>query len=59
MIRAALRLICAVFLILGLVWVYTLMYGGPLGPIFVWLTHFLPANLRFQPAPVPIRPITG
>jgi hypothetical protein len=37
MIRAALRLICAVFLILGLLWVYTLMYGGPLGPIFVWL----------------------
>jgi hypothetical protein len=59
MIRAVLRTVCAILLILGLLWVYTFMYGGPLGPFFAWLTQFLPPNLRFEPAPVPIRPLTG
>jgi hypothetical protein len=59
MIRAVLRTICAILVLIGLAWTYTLFYGGPFAPFFAWLTHILPPNLQYNPVPNVIKPIAG
>ncbi len=59
MIRAVVRTTCFIVVMIGLAWIYTLFYGGPFGPFFAWLTHFLPPNYHYNPLPVAIKPIPG
>jgi len=48
------KFLCLVFIILGLAWVYTFFYGGPLVPFYAWLAEYLPQGkgINLNPAPL-------
>jgi len=48
------RNICIVIIVVGLAWIFTLFYGGPLTPFFAWLAQQLPhgSPLNLNPAPL-------
>jgi hypothetical protein len=48
------RIICTVLIVVGLAWIYTLFYGGPFGPFFLWLDQHLPHAMQINVTPAPL-----
>jgi hypothetical protein len=59
MIRAVLRAMCGVLIVLGLMWIYTLFYGGPFIDLFAWLNQYLPQNVQISLPSTALKPVTG
>jgi len=59
MIRAILRTMCGLLIVLGLMWIYTLFYGGPFIALFAWLNDYLPQNIQISLPSTPFKPVTG
>jgi len=48
------RNLCIIIIIVGLAWIFTAFYGGPLTPFFNWLAEQVPggASINLNPAPL-------
>jgi hypothetical protein len=59
MITTIFRVICGVLIIVGLLLIYTIFYGGPFEPAFAWLNQYLPPAIQIQLPSTPLKPVTG
>jgi hypothetical protein len=59
MIPAILRFLCLILIVVGLLWIYTAFYGGPLEPVFSWLNEYLPPEMQLRLPSTPLKPVTG
>jgi hypothetical protein len=49
-----LQKLCVVVIVVGLAWIFTAFYGGPLVPFFAWLGEHIPRGMQINLNPAPL-----